>query len=160
MKRKILTACAGIVAAAGVIALLVKKNMCEKGMKPENQGEAENPSGSDIDHSLNCDNSACQDQKISAAAVESTEETFEPTEEAPNLEQTDPPAAQDVPDETKQNVKPARRVGQYDDEMNLLAEYESAKAAAKAVGCNRSSIRDAAKGKQKHAAGYVWKYLD
>ena len=59
--------------------------------------------------------------------------------------------------------KPApgnRRIGQYDDQMNLIAEYDSAAVAAKAVGSNRTSIRYCANGKQKHAGGYVWRYLD
>ena len=59
--------------------------------------------------------------------------------------------------------KPApgsRRIGQYDDEMNLIAEYVSATVAAKAVGSNRTSIRNCANGKQKHAGGYIWRYLD
>ena len=59
--------------------------------------------------------------------------------------------------------KPApgsRRIGQYDDGMNLIAEYDSATVAAKAVGSNRTSIRNCANGKQKHAGGYIWRYLD
>ena len=59
--------------------------------------------------------------------------------------------------------KPApgnRRIGQYDDEMNLIAEYDSATVAAEAVGSNRTSIRNCANGKQKHAGGFVWRYLD
>lgn len=47
-----------------------------------------------------------------------------------------------------------------DDEMNLIAEYDSATVAAKAVGSNRTSIRNCANGKQKHAGGFVWRYLD
>ena len=54
----------------------------------------------------------------------------------------------------------SRRIGQYDDEMNLIAEYVSATVAAKAVGSNRTSIRNCANGKQKHAGGYIWRYLD
>ena len=44
--------------------------------------------------------------------------------------------------------------------MNLIAEYDSATVAAKAVGSNRTSIRNCANGKQKHAGGFVWRYLD
>ena len=67
------------------------------------------------------------------------------------------------PDAAVSAFKPApgnRRIGQYDDQMNLIAEYDSATIAAKAVGSNRTSIRDCANGKQKHAGGYVWRYLD
>ena len=42
---------------------------------------------------------------------------------------------------------------------NLIAEYDSATVAAKAVGSNRTSIRNCANGKQKHAGGYIWRYL-
>ena len=51
-------------------------------------------------------------------------------------------------------------VEEYDDDMNLIAEYDSATLAAKAVGSNRTSIRDCANGKQKHAGGFIWRYLD
>ena len=67
------------------------------------------------------------------------------------------------PDAAASVFKPApgsRRIGQYDDQMNLIAEFDSATVAAKAVGSNRTSIRDCANGKQKHAGGYVWRYLD
>ena len=36
----------------------------------------------------------------------------------------------------------------------------TASEASKAVGISPKSIRDAAKGVQKHAAGYCWKYKD
>ena len=55
---------------------------------------------------------------------------------------------------------PGRAVCQYDDEMNLINTYISVSAAAKAVGITDKSIRDAANGKQRHAAGYVWRYQD
>lgn len=53
-----------------------------------------------------------------------------------------------------------RRVGRYDDDMALLEEYESVSAAAKAVGISTKGIRASASGIQKHAAGYVWRYMD
>ena len=59
-------------------------------------------------------------------------------------------------------VAPAASLGkpicQYDDDMVLLCEYESVAAAASAVGVSPKSIRDAANGRQRHAAGYVWRY--
>ena len=54
----------------------------------------------------------------------------------------------------------ARKIGQYDDDMSLIQEHESVSSASKAVGVSPKSIRDAAAGRQKHAAGFVWKYLD
>lgn len=53
-----------------------------------------------------------------------------------------------------------RKIGRYDDNMILLQEYESVSSASVAVGVSPKSIRDAASGRQKHAAGYVWRYLD
>ena len=53
-----------------------------------------------------------------------------------------------------------RAIGQYNDEMVLIGKYESVASASKYVGISEKSIRDAASGKQKHAAGFVWKYLD
>lgn len=53
-----------------------------------------------------------------------------------------------------------RRVGRYADDMTLLEEYESVSVAAKAVGISTKGIRDSASGRQKHAAGYVWRYMD
>ena len=107
------------------------------------------------------------------------DETFKPAETAEAIEAQKPEA--EVAEAAAENVtetevtsvektdaavsvfKPApgnRRIGQYDDQMNLIAEYDSATVAAKAVGSNRTSIRDCANGKQKHAGGYVWRYLD
>lgn len=53
-----------------------------------------------------------------------------------------------------------RPVYQIDDEGNILAEYSTVAEASKTVGISTKSIRDAAKGVQKHAAGYCWKYKD
>ncbi|MBD9054221.1 MAG: hypothetical protein EGR23_11675, partial [Holdemanella biformis] len=53
-----------------------------------------------------------------------------------------------------------RKIGRYDDNMILLQKYESVSSASVAVGISPKSIRDAASGRQKHAAGYVWRYLD
>lgn len=53
-----------------------------------------------------------------------------------------------------------RIIRRYNDEMILLEEYDSVTHAAEAVGISPKSIRDAASGKQKHAAGYVWRFVD
>ena len=107
------------------------------------------------------------------------DDIFEP-EEATEVSKTQEPETEEVeaaaetvteptvtsvekPDAAASVFKPARgsrRIGQYDDQMNLIAEFDSATVAAKAVGSNRTSIRDCANGKQKHAGGYVWCYLD
>ena len=57
-------------------------------------------------------------------------------------------------------ISAGRKIGRYDDNMILLEEYESVTSASQAVGISPKSIRDAANGRQKHAAGFVWRYLD
>ncbi len=47
-----------------------------------------------------------------------------------------------------------------DDEGNVIAEYQTVTEASETVGISTKSIRDAAKGVQKHAAGFCWKYKD
>lgn len=44
--------------------------------------------------------------------------------------------------------------------MNILEHFESISDAVKKTGINSKSIRDASKGIQKHAGGFVWKYED
>lgn len=103
------------------------------------------------------------------------DDIFEPEESTEVIEAQEPEAEEveaaaepsvtsvEKPDAAASVFKPApgsRRIGQYDDQINLIAEFDSATVAAKAVGSNRTSIRDCANGKQKHAGGYVWRYLD
>jgi hypothetical protein len=44
--------------------------------------------------------------------------------------------------------------------QDIIKEYETLSQAIKETGINSKSIRDAAKGVQKHAGGYCWKYKD
>lgn len=44
------------------------------------------------------------------------------------------------------------------DAGKVIKEYPSVAAAVTSTGINSKSIRDAAKGVQKHAGGYCWKY--
>ena len=53
-----------------------------------------------------------------------------------------------------------RAILQLTDEMQLVKKYDSIAQAVRETGVNSKSIRDAAKGVQKHAGGYVWKYVD
>lgn len=65
--------------------------------------------------------------------------------------------------ERKANEPPhysKRSVAQYDDDMNLIAVFESVTEAAAALNTNTKSIREVANGRQRHAAGFVWKYVD
>lgn len=59
----------------------------------------------------------------------------------------------------EKNRNSKRKLRQYDDEGNLLAEYNMLKDAIDKTGINSKSIRDAANGKQKHAGGFVWRYI-
>ena len=53
-----------------------------------------------------------------------------------------------------------RAILQLTDEMVLIKRYDTVSQAVRETGVNSKSIRDAAKGVQKHAGGYIWKYAD
>lgn len=59
----------------------------------------------------------------------------------------------------KQPVE-GRHIIQMDDEGNIIREYISISEAERETGINSKSIRDTAKGIQKHAGGYCWKYKE
>ena len=46
------------------------------------------------------------------------------------------------------------------DKGDIIMIFKSIKEASKAVGVGEKSIRFAASGKQKHAGGYCWKFVD
>ncbi|MDU5723568.1 MAG: hypothetical protein E6Z86_15720 [Clostridium butyricum] len=71
--------------------------------------------------------------------------------------------------EKKENISTAnktikksntRAILQFTDDMILIKKYESIAQAVRETGVNSKSIRDTAKGIQKHAGGFVWKYCD
>lgn len=51
-----------------------------------------------------------------------------------------------------------RSIIQMTDDGTIIKEFETIACAVKEVGISSKSIRDAANGVQKHAAGYCWKY--
>lgn len=53
-----------------------------------------------------------------------------------------------------------RGIIQMNDEGKIIKKYISIAEAVRQTGVNSKSIRDAAKGVQKHAGGFVWKYED
>lgn len=59
--------------------------------------------------------------------------------------------------EAKKNT-PKRYVFQYDDSGTLINRYACLNEAARAVGVDHKCIADCINGKQKHAAGFVWKF--
>jgi len=152
MNKKFIAVTAGLAAVAGLIALFARKNMGRKTEKPAPEEKSETPAEPYTAKDVNAE--------ITANESGEMDHNAESAENVLSLEQTDSLEEQPVPEPMKSNVQPSRRVGQYDDDMNLIAEFESATAAAKAVGSNRTSIRNAANGKQRHAAGFVWRYLD
>ena len=56
--------------------------------------------------------------------------------------------------------KNGRPILQMDDDMNIIEQYDSVAEAVRITGINSKSIRDAAKGVQKHAGFFVWRYAD
>lgn len=53
-----------------------------------------------------------------------------------------------------------RRVGKFTKDNQLITEYDSIIAAAKAEGHPRVSIDNVLQGKNRTLKGYIWKYLD
>lgn len=53
-----------------------------------------------------------------------------------------------------------RSVIQMDDDLNIIKKYDTVADASREVGINEKSIREVAKGRQKHAGGFIWKYAD
>lgn len=62
--------------------------------------------------------------------------------------------------ETKGKRSGSRAILQMDDDMQIIRRYESLQDAINETGINSKSIRDAAKGVQKHAGGFVWRYVE
>ena len=148
MKNKYFIIGLGAALTAGIALYLVKKR--EKGSKLSERVKPGN-------------NSVREEIPVKYQETADTSLMKEVQEEKP-AEKTEEPITVEAEEQEKRSVIKAapgsRRIGQYDDDMNLIAEYDSATLAAKAVGSNRTSIRDCANGKQKHAGGFIWRYLD
>ena len=148
MKNKYFIIGLGAALTAGIALYLVKKR--EKGSNLSERVKPEN-------------NSVREEIPVKYQETADTSLMKEVQEEKP-AEKTEEPITVEAEEQEKRSVIKAapgsRRIGQYDDDMNLIAEYDSATLAAKAVGSNRTSIRDCANGKQKHAGGFIWRYLD
>ena len=148
MKNKYVIIGLGAVLTASIVLYLVKKK--EKSSK--------------LSERVKPDNKSVR-VEIPANYQETAETPLmkEVQEEKPAEKTEEPITVEAEEKETRSVIKAApgsRRIGQYDDDMNLIAEYDSATLAAKAVGSNRTSIRNCANGKQKHAGGFIWRYLD
>ena len=148
MKNKYFIIGLGAALTAGIALYLVKKR--EKGSNLSERVKPEN-------------NSVREEIPVKYQETADTSLMKEVQEEKPAEKTEEPITVEAEEKETRSVIKAApgsRRIGQYDDDMNLIAEYDSATLAAKAVGSNRTSIRDCANGKQKHAGGFIWRYLD
>ena len=148
MKNKYFIIGLGAALTAGIALYLVKKR--EKGSNLSERVKPEN-------------NSVREEIPVNYQETAETPLMKEVQEEKPAEKTEEPITVEEEEQEKRSVIKAApgsRRIGQYDDDMNLIAEYDSATLAAKAVGSNRTSIRDCANGKQKHAGGFIWRYLD
>ena len=148
MKNKYVIIGLGTVLTASIVLYLVKKK--EKSSKLSERVKPDN-------------NSVREEIPVNYQETAETPLMKEVQEEKPAEKTEEPITVEAEEKETRSVIKAApgsRRIGQYDDDMNLIAEYDSATLAAKAVGSNRTSIRDCANGKQKHAGGFIWRYLD
>ena len=150
--------------AAGALALYYfakkKESATVQTMGPNEDSMKNEPTVSEEDRAI------VEETFVESKAAEVTEADPQETQETEATSEIESEPAVALAEETKGTAsafKPApgnRRIGQYDDDMNLIAEYDSATLAAKAVGSNRTSIRNCANGKQKHAGGFIWRYLD
>ena len=150
--------------AAGALALYYyaekKESATVQTMGPNEDSMKNEPTVSEEDRAI------VEETFVESKAAEVTEADPQETQETEATSEIESEPAVALAEETKGTAsafKPApgnRRIGQYDDDMNLIAEYDSATLAAKAVGSNRTSIRNCANGKQKHAGGFVWRFLD
>ena len=148
MKNKYVIIGLGAVLTASIVLYLVKKK--EKSSKLSERVKPDN-------------NSVREEIPMNYQETTETPLMKEVQGEKPAEKTEEPITVEAEEKETRSVIKAApgsRRIGQYDDDMNLIAEYDSATLAAKAVGSNRTSIRDCANGKQKHAGGFIWRYLD
>ena len=150
--------------AAGALALYYfakkKESATVQTMGPNEDSMKNEPTVSEEDRAI------AEETFRDSKAAEVTDADMQETQETEATSEIESEPAVALAEETKGTAsafKPApgnRRIGQYDDDMNLIAEYDSATLAAKAVGSNRTSIRNCANGKQKHAGGFIWRYLD
>lgn len=72
----------------------------------------------------------------------------------------DTPIANILPIKKDEIVPQIRPVDCFDDDGTKVAHYVSIRAASRKTGINEKSIREAAKGLQKHAGGYLWCFCD
>lgn len=62
-------------------------------------------------------------------------------------------------EQKKLNKEPTKRLVQMNDDGIVIKIYDKLADAIRETGVNSKSIRDCCNGKQKHAGGFVWKYI-
>ncbi len=72
----------------------------------------------------------------------------------------DEPVTNIPPLQINNDIPLIRPVDCFNDDGSFVAHYDSLNSASKETGINVKSIREAAKGLQKHAGGYKWKFTD
>ncbi|MBP3885167.1 MAG: 3'-5' exoribonuclease [Olsenella sp.] len=97
-------------------------------------------------------------EKKAAAEERRRAAEAKPRPEAPKKAPVDRPVILDQ--EIPEGVFGARAIIRLDDDFNVLEVYPSVAEASRSTGANAKSIREAAKGKQRHAGGFVWRYAD
>ena len=121
--------------------------------------------GCKIYHAIDVENFILENQDaIQQYAVEQTEAATEAAAEKERLtRERDERRAQREARKLEPKEPPkktTRRVAQMNDDGDTINVFESLTEAIKATGINSKSIRDCCNGVQKHAGGFVWKYLD
>lgn len=79
--------------------------------------------------------------------------------EQKNNKKNKKPNSDSIEEKSTQKRK-GRPILQMDDEMNVIEQFDTIAEASRKTNINSKSIRDAAKGVQKHAGGFVWRYID
>ena len=86
-------------------------------------------------------------------AQRNKQEKAQKKEEKATANSLDPTNAANIP-------KKGRAILQLTDDQTIIRAFESVSEAVRETGINAKSIRDAAKGIQKHAGGFCWRYKE
>lgn len=108
-----------------------------------------------LEYAVEHDRERAETKRIAEEEERKKEEIKKQKEEAKAKREAEKEAAASEPKKPR-----GKSVLQMDDDGNILKEYETIADAAREIGVDSKCITDAAKGKQKHAGGYRWKYKE
>ena len=108
-----------------------------------------------LEHAVEHDRERAEAKRTAEEEKRKKEEIKKQKEEAKAQREAKKEAAESEPKKPR-----GRSVLQMDEDGNILNEYETISDAAREIGVDSKCITDAAKGKQKHAGGYRWKYKE